>query len=47
LTKLSSKRAEVRLESPVAIFGNLEMLLTSTEGKGLMDRFIASARLEG
>src|SRR5262245_5822037 len=41
LTKLSSKRAEVRLESPVAIFGNLEMLLTSTEGKGLMDRFIA------
>jgi adenylate cyclase len=33
LTKLSPKRAEVRLESPVAIFSDLEMLLTSTEGK--------------
>jgi len=33
LTKLSSRRAEVRLESPVAIFSNLEMLLTNTEGK--------------
>ena len=35
LTKLSPKRAEVRLESPVPIFSNLEMLLTSTEGKRL------------
>src|SRR5262245_17095335 len=35
LTKLSPKRAEVRLESPVAIFSNLEMLLTSGEGKRL------------
>jgi PAS domain S-box-containing protein len=33
LTKLSSKRAEVRLESPVPIFSNLEMLLTGSEGK--------------
>jgi adenylate cyclase len=33
LTKLSPKRAEVRLETPVAIFSNLEMLLTNTEGK--------------
>jgi adenylate cyclase len=33
LTKLSSKRAEVRLESPVPIFSNLEVLLTGSEGK--------------
>jgi hypothetical protein len=33
LTKLSFKRAEVRLESPVPIFSNLEMLLTGTDGK--------------
>jgi PAS domain S-box-containing protein len=33
LTKLSSKRAEVRLESPVPIFSNLEMLVTGSDGK--------------
>jgi adenylate cyclase len=43
LTKLSSKRAEVRLDSPVPIFSNLEMLLTGSEGKRL-DHF--SARLQ-
>jgi hypothetical protein len=30
--KMSSKRAEVRLETPVPVFGNLELLLT-IEGK--------------
>jgi len=46
LTKLSSKRAEVRLESPVPIFSNLEMLLTGTEGKrvdGSLQCKVASA----
>jgi PAS domain S-box-containing protein len=46
LTKLSSKRAEVRLESPVPIFSNLEMLLTDTEGKrvdGSLQCKVASA----
>jgi adenylate cyclase len=33
LTKLSTKRAEVRLDSPVPIFSNLELLLTGDEGK--------------
>ena len=32
-TKLSSKRAEVRVESAVPIFSNLEMLVTGTDGK--------------
>ena len=46
LTKVSSKRAEVRLESPVPIFSNLEMLLTGTEGKrvdGSLQCKVASA----
>jgi PAS domain S-box-containing protein len=33
LTKLCAKRAEVRLEAPVPIFSNMEMLLTDPEGK--------------
>jgi hypothetical protein len=44
--KLSSKRAEVRLESPIPIFSNLEMLLTGTEGKrvdGSLQCKVASA----
>jgi adenylate cyclase len=46
LTKLSSKWAEVRLESPVPIFSNLEMLLTGTDGKrvdGSLQCKVASA----
>jgi adenylate cyclase len=33
LTRLSIRRAEVRLEAPVPIFSNMELLLTGTEGK--------------
>jgi adenylate cyclase len=46
LMKLSSKRAEVRLESAVPIFSNLEMLLTGSEGErvdGSLQCKVASA----
>jgi hypothetical protein len=46
LMKLSSKRAEVRLESAVPIFSNLEMLLTGGEGErvdGSLQCKVASA----
>jgi len=46
LMKLSSKRAEVRLDSPVPIFSNLEMLLTGSEGErvdGSLQCKVASA----
>jgi adenylate cyclase len=33
LTRLSSKRAEVRLDSPVSMFTNLELLVTGADGK--------------
>jgi hypothetical protein len=35
LIKLCSKPPEVRLEAPVPIFSNMEMLLTGTEGRAV------------